>query len=184
MEAQATTQSETVRENGKTSDVQMLQFLTFTLGKEEYGVDIMRVREVKGWTNTTRLPNMPSYIRGVLNLRGMILPIFDLRTRFGGKLTDATEKHVVVIIAVAERIIGVLADSVSDIITVKGNDIKPAPSIDNDLKSQFVNGLIALEDRMVVLLDMEKLIDENLVEMVSHAAEDIDQPPPSEETKH
>lgn len=146
---------------------QMVQFLTFTLGDEEYGVDIMRIREVKGWTNATRLPNMPNYIRGVLNLRGMILPIFDLRTRFTGEPTNATEEHVIVIIAVKDRIVGVLADSVSDIITIGSHEIKPAPSMENDLESQFVNGLIAREDRMVVLLDMEKLIDDEIINLAT-----------------
>ena len=144
----------------------MQQFLTFTLGEEEYGVDIMQVREVKGWVETTRLPNEPQYVRGVLNLRGMILPIFDLRARFTGALTEATPKHVIVILAVKERIVGVLADSVSDIITVNAQDIKPAPDMDgNGQEHIFINGLIALEDRMVVLLDMDHLIDGQLSDL-------------------
>lgn len=148
-----------------------VQFLTFTLGDEEYGVDIMQVREVKGWTDATRLPNTPKYVRGVLNLRGMILPIFDLRTRFTGELTHATEKHVIVIIAVGSRIIGILADSVSDIITINSKEIKPAPSMDSsDVDSRFVDGLIAIENRMVVLLDMEKLIDTKIIDQVTSSS--------------
>jgi purine-binding chemotaxis protein CheW len=104
------------------------QFLTFTIDEAEYGVDIMSVREVKGWSDTTRLPNRPEHIRGVLNLRGVIIPIFDLRARFSQGLTQATEKHVVVILAIGSRIAGVLVDAVSDILTVGVDEIKPAPS--------------------------------------------------------
>lgn len=148
------------------------QFLTFTLGEEEYGVDIMKVREVKGWTHVTRLPNAPEYVRGVVNLRGMILPIIDLRTRFSGERTEATEKHVIVIIAVGDRIIGVLADSVSDIITIGEREIKPAPDTQQGGSASvhehgFIDGLIALEDRMVVLLDMARLIGKDAASLAA-----------------
>lgn len=135
------------------------QFLTYTVGDEEYGVDIMKVREVKGWTETTRLPSSPEYMRGVLNLRGVVIPIFDLRARFGGGLTEATDKHVVVILAVGDRTIGLLVDTVSDILTVETEEIKDAPDREGSLDKQFITGLIAVEDRMVVLLDVEKLVD-------------------------
>lgn len=138
------------------------QFLTFTIDKAEYGVDIMTVREVKGWTETTRLPNRPEYIRGVLNLRGVIIPIFDLRARFGAGITQATDKHVVVILAVGARIAGVLVDAVSDILTVGRGDVKPPPSDNVDMADQFIRGLIPVEDRMVVLLDIEKLLSVDL----------------------
>ncbi len=141
------------------------QFLTFTLGAEEYGVDIMMVREVKGWTETTRLPNTPEYIRGVLNLRGIIIPIFDLRARFTGQLTNPDAKNVVVILAVGDRTIGILADTVSDILTVGSDEIKPAPETDNAVDKHFVSGLIAVEGRMVVLLDIGKLLDPHDLEI-------------------
>ena len=164
------TPAETRHSHDAADDQETVQFLTFTLGDEEYGVDIMQVREVKGWSNTTRLPNSPHYVRGVLNLRGMILPIFDLRARFTGELTDATEKHVVVIIAVSNRIIGILADSVSDIITIKHNEIKPAPAMDNGVEAHFINGLIAVEERMVVLLEIDRLLDPSLIEEITENA--------------
>jgi purine-binding chemotaxis protein CheW len=138
---------------------QYLQFLTFKLDDEEYGVDIMQVREVKGWVPTTRLPNTPDYMRGVLNLRGNIIPIFDLRKRFIGQLTTATEKHVVVIMAIRQRTAGILVDTVSDILTIQSQEIKSAPTADNPVDQRFVKGLIAVEARMVVLLEMEKLLD-------------------------
>lgn len=138
------------------------QFLTYTLGAEEYGVDIMMVREVKGWADVTRLPNTPDYLRGVLNLRGIVIPIFDLRARFGGPLTEATEKHVVVILAVGGRTIGLLVDAVSDILTVENEEIKPAPESDISIDQRFIAGLIAAPERMVVLLDMAALLAHDL----------------------
>lgn len=138
------------------------QFLSFTIGPEEYGVDIMLVREVKGWSETTRLPNTPDFMRGVLNLRGIIVPIFDLRARFTGTRTDATEKHVIIIVAVGERTAGILVDTVSDILTVPSGDIKPAPSGETTTDERFVTGLIAIEGRMVVILEMEKLFDSDM----------------------
>lgn len=135
------------------------QFLTFTVHQEEYGVDIMTVREIKGWSETTRLPNSPDFMRGVMNLRGLIVPIFDLRTRFSFGLTETTTKHVVIILAVGERNIGILVDTVSDILEVKQEQIKPAPAGKTQVDSAFISGLISINDRMVVLLDVERLFD-------------------------
>ncbi len=153
------------------ASAETVQFLTFTLGKEEYGVDIMMVREVKGWSETTRLPNTPAYMRGVLNLRGIIIPIFDLRARFTGAVTDASEKHVVVILAVGTRTVGILVDTVSDILTVNMADIKDAPDSHMAAPERFVNGLIAFDGRMVVLLDISLLLsaDEGLMDTAQHA---------------
>lgn len=144
------------------NSAEQVQFLTFTLGEEEYGVDIMMVREVKGWSDTTRLPNMPAYMRGVLNLRGIIIPIFDLRARFTGVLTEATEKHVVVILAVGSRTIGLLVDTVSDILTVNTADIKVAPENQTQAPEKFVSGLLAFDGRMVVLLHIEVLLSADM----------------------
>ena len=144
------------------------QFLTFTVEREEYGVDIMTVREIKGWTETTRLPNAPEFMRGVMNLRGLIIPIFDLRTRFNRGLTEATAKHVVIILAVGERNIGILVDTVSDILDASADQIKPAPNSDargdTQLDANFISGLISLEDRMVVLLNVDHLFDIQTIE--------------------
>lgn len=135
------------------------QFLTFTIGAEEYGVDIMTVREIKGWTETTRLPNTPDFMRGVMNLRGLIIPIFDLRTRFHLGHTEATSKHVIIILALGERNIGILVDAVSDILDASADAIKPAPSRENEKEMQCVSGLISHQERMVVLLDVEHLFE-------------------------
>jgi purine-binding chemotaxis protein CheW len=139
------------------------QFLTFTLSSEEYGVDIMTVREIKGWTETTRLPNSPDFMRGVMNLRGLIIPIFDLRARFSHKLTEASASHVVIILAVNGRNIGVLVDTVSDILSVAEAEIKPAPQLESGANTDFINGLISLEERMVVLLSVDKLFGSEIL---------------------
>ena len=141
------------------------QFLTFTVGGEEYGVDIMTVREIKGWTETTRLPNSQEFMRGVMNLRGLIIPIFDLRSRFHMGVTEATAKHVVIILAIGERNIGILVDTVSDILDASVEQIKPAPtSGDTQVDADYISGLISIEERMVVLLDVEHLFDAQHIE--------------------
>lgn len=145
-------------------------FLTFTIGNEEYGVDIMMVREVKGWSEVTRLPGMPDYMRGVLNLRGIIIPIFDLRARFGGTLTQADHKHVVIILSVGLRTIGILVDAVSDILTVGADDIKTAPDAQTGIDERYVSGLIAVDERMVVALDIEKLLSHDILALESREA--------------
>lgn len=135
------------------------QFITFKVGDEEYGVDIMTVREIKGWTATTTLPNSASYMRGVLNLRGTIVPIYDLRSRFGHGTTSAGKTHVVVIVAVGGIIIGVLVDAVSDILTIAAADIRPVPETDRGVDQRFLTGLVTVQDRMVALLALERLFD-------------------------
>jgi purine-binding chemotaxis protein CheW len=138
------------------------QFLTFTVSGEEYGVDIMTVREIKGWSDTTRLPNTPEYMRGVMNLRGLIIPIFDLHARFTGTLTEATPKHVTIVLAAGARTVSILADAVSDILTVGSDEIKPAPDGEARADQRYIGGLIAVDQRMVVLLDIEKLLSKSL----------------------
>jgi purine-binding chemotaxis protein CheW len=133
------------------------QFITFTLGTEEYGIDIMVVREIKGWTETTMIPNAPAHVRGVINLRGVIVPIFDLRARFGAGLTLPTSMHVVIIVAAASRTVGLLVDTVSDIISVDPKAIRPIPEMGLPTEDQFLEGLVALEDRMVTLVSLAGL---------------------------
>lgn len=135
------------------------QFVTFTIDDEEYGVDIMAVREIKAWTGATKLPNAPAHMRGVINLRGLIVPVFDLRARFGQALTEATKIHVVIILAVGKRIIGVLVDAVSDILDVSAAAIQAVPKMDRTIDADFLSGLISVEDRMVALLDADALFD-------------------------
>ncbi len=140
------------------------QFVTFAIGNEEYAVDIMKVREIQAWTEVTVLPNQPSYMRGVLNLRGIIVPIFDLRCRFGQGTTDATSIHVVVIVAVKDRIIGILVDRVSDILTVEGDEIRKVPDLDDRQDEEHIVGLVTAGERMVALLDIASLFHSEIIE--------------------
>jgi purine-binding chemotaxis protein CheW len=134
------------------------QFITFTLGDAEYGVDIMAVREIKGWTQTTSIPNAPRFIHGVINLRGIIVPIMDLRARFGMELTTPTRLHVVIIINIGARTTGLLVDAVSDIISVPPDAIRPIPDMGADAGERVLTGLVAMEDRMVALVALAELI--------------------------
>jgi purine-binding chemotaxis protein CheW len=133
------------------------QFISFRVGEEEFAIDIMAVREIKGWTETTTLPNQPEYLLGILNLRGTIVPIFDLRCRFGMGLTTASRMHVVIIVSVLDRTIGLLVDAVSDILTVQSVAIRPIPDMDRAGAAQFLSGIITINDSMVVLLSLDKL---------------------------
>ena len=133
------------------------QYVTFLVGDRAYGVDIVAVREIKQWSPTTALPNQPHYMRGVLNLRGTIVPVHDLRARFGDPLTDASETHVVVIVWIGEQTVGVLVDAVSDIITVATEEIRPVPTGDGELYQSAIGGRVTAESGMVALLDLDKL---------------------------
>jgi len=145
------------------------QYLTFTVDREEYGVNIIQVREIKAWSHITRLPNTPEYMLGVMNLRGTIIPIFDLRARFGKERVAVNPKNVVIIVALESRMIGILVETVSDIIDADPSNIQPPPTIDGDEKSHLVDGLISLEGRMVVLLDIEQLFDQETLDRAATA---------------
>jgi len=136
------------------------QFITFTIGTEEYGIDIMAVREIKGWTETTTMPKAPLHVRGVINLRGIIIPIYDLRARFGMGLTETTKTHVIIIISVGSRIVGILVDAVSDILSIDRDAIHPPPEMDHKTEDWFIDGLVALGERMVTLVSLDRLISE------------------------
>ncbi|MBV8059981.1 MAG: purine-binding chemotaxis protein CheW [Alphaproteobacteria bacterium] len=153
-----------------------VQFLTFRVDDAEYGVDIMSVREIKGWTAETRLPNTPDYMRGVINLRGSIIPIFDLRCRFDHGLTQAHAKNVVVILAVGHRNIGILVDAVSDIVTVESGAIKHTPQeASHGIKERFVDGLISFEERMIILLNIVQLFTADAEALSQHIAPETQQ---------
>jgi purine-binding chemotaxis protein CheW len=143
------------------------QYLTFTVGAEEYGVEIMTVREIRQWAPATRIPNTPKFMLGVMNLRGAIIPIFDLRARFSGEMTEANTKNVIIIVALSTRLIGILVDTVSDIVDANEGDMKPPPSVELNVDERYVDGLISLEDRMIVILDVEHLFDAQTLKEVA-----------------
>jgi len=137
--------------------VETAQFITFTIGAEEYGIDIMVIREIKGWSETTPIPKAPQHMRGVINLRGVIVPIFDLRARFGMGLTDPTRMHVVIIVDAGARTVGLLVDAVSDIIAVEPGAVRPVPDLGLAADDSLLQGLVPLDDRMVTLVSLDGL---------------------------
>ncbi|MCB2081890.1 MAG: purine-binding chemotaxis protein CheW [Hyphomicrobiales bacterium] len=148
------------------------QFLTFSVENSVYALDIMTVREIKGWTEATRIPNSPEYMRGVINLRGVVIPVYDLKCRFGNGTTEADDKNVVIYIAAGGRTLGILVDAVSDILTVKASQVRPAPSSspDIDIDDAYVSGLIGLEENMVIVLDVEHLVSSSVTDKVAAAS--------------
>jgi purine-binding chemotaxis protein CheW len=137
------------------------QFLTFQLGEELYGVDILRVQEIKGYTAVTRIPNTPAHIKGVLNLRGTIVPIVELRTKFGMPTIDYTMFTVIVVVVVREKIMGLVVDAVSDVLNIDKKDIQPAPQFGAKVDVSFLNGIGKSGDKLVALLDMDRLLSDN-----------------------
>lgn len=135
------------------------QFITFRSNGQEFAADIMTIREIRGWTPTTPLPNAPEFVRGVINLRGVVLPVIDLRARLGHGVTETNAKHVIIVVKVADRIIGLLVDAVSDIITPEAGDIQPTPDLARDADSAFVEGIAVIDEKMITILSMEHLLD-------------------------
>ena len=141
-----------------TVDEEVRQYITFTVGSEEYGVGILAVREIRGWAQENKLPNLPPHVRGVINLRGTIIPILDLRARFGGSMTEATKTHVVVVVMVGNTTWGLLVDAISDILTVGRDQVRPVPAMDaGEQQARYLTGLFTVEQRMVTLLDVARL---------------------------
>jgi purine-binding chemotaxis protein CheW len=134
------------------------EFLSFRLGSEEYGIDILKVQEIRGYDAVTRIANTPEFLKGVINLRGTIVPIVDLRIKFGLGNPTYDEFTVVIILNVASRIVGVVVDSVSDVLTLSDEQMRPAPEFSASLDTQYVTGLGAIDERMLILVDIEKLI--------------------------
>lgn len=134
------------------------QFLTFSLGDELYGVDILRVQEIKGYTAVTKIPNTPSHIKGVLNLRGTIVPIVELRTKFGMPTIDYTAFTVIIVVVVQDKVMGLVVDAVSDVLDIERNDIQAAPDFGSKVDVTFLNGVGKSGDKLVSLLDIDRLL--------------------------
>ena len=142
----------------------MRQLVCFTIGDETYGIDIRAVREIRAWSATTVLPNAPDFVRGVINLRGTVVPILDLRARFGMPRTEPTKYNVVIIVSVSARIVGILVDAVSDIITINEDEIRPMPDMEQVSGLGFMEGLITVGDRMVGLIGLERMFSGRMLE--------------------
>jgi purine-binding chemotaxis protein CheW len=148
--------------SGVASDISAApkQLISFAIGDDQYGVDIRAVREIKGWTAITPLPGQPEYVRGVLNLRGVIIPIIDLRCRFGQGLTSVTPLHIVIVVQIAAKAVGLLADRVLDIVSLDGVEIKPVPKVAQSQRANFLSGLVTSDDAMIALIDLPNLLSQ------------------------
>jgi purine-binding chemotaxis protein CheW len=135
------------------------EFLTFRLGAEEYGVDILKVQEIRSWEPPTVIASAPAFVKGVIDLRGAIVPIFDLRLRFGLGEPRYDRSTVVIILNLAQRVIGIVVDAVSDVVALAAQQIRPAPQLGGALDTGFITGLGALGDRMLILTDIERLMN-------------------------
>lgn len=134
------------------------EFLVFTLGDEQYGIDILKVREIRGYENVTTIANTPDFIKGVINLRGVIVPVIDLRIKFALEMAEYGDQTVMIIVDIGDRIVGMVVDSVSDVMTLTADQIKPAPTMGMSLSSDYIAGLGSIEDRMIVLMDVDALL--------------------------
>ena len=134
------------------------QFISFAIGNDQYGVDIMAVREIKGWSQITYLPRQPDYMRGVLNLRGVMVPIIDLRCRFGQGMTEATPLHIVIVVQIGTRHVGILADRVLDIVATNASQIQTVPRVAETSRADFLAGLVTIESGMIALIDLSRLL--------------------------
>ncbi len=147
-----------------------LEFLAFTLGKEEYGIDIQKVQELRGYETVTRIANAPVFVKGVMSLRGIIVPVIDMRIRFQLGEPTYDQFTVVVILNIGARVVGMVVDSVSDVTTLTREQIKPAPEMGSTFEAGHLIGLGTLESRMLILIDIEKMMsspDMGLVEKLA-----------------
>ena len=142
------------------------EFLIFTLGDEEYGIDILKVQEIRGYDHVTRIANTPSFIKGVTNLRGVIVPILDMRIKFLQNNVAYNENTVVIVLNLKNRVVGIVVDGVSDVLALSKDDIRAAPEFTVTLATEYLTGLGARGDRMLILVDIEKLLSSDEMALV------------------
>jgi len=140
------------------------EFIAFRVGVQEFCIDIMSVREIRGWTPATALPHAPSYVRGVINLRGSVLPIIDLAERLGFAATDASARQVIIVVQVGSQIIGLLVDAVSDILTLSTEMIQATPDVATNVVLDFVRGMLAIDGRMIGLIELDSIMSDEVEE--------------------
>ena len=146
------------------------EFLTFTLGSEEYGIDILKVQEIRGYDAVTAIANTPDFIKGVINLRGIIVPIVDMRIKFHLGHVEYNQFTVVIILNVAHRVVGMVVDGVSDVLTLTPEQIRPSPEFGSAINTQYVMGLGTVDERMLILVDIEKLMTSQDMELTDQVA--------------
>jgi purine-binding chemotaxis protein CheW len=157
--------------NEQTATGASRELLTFTLGSEEYGIDILKVQEIRGYEAVTTIANAPEFIKGVINLRGIIVPVVDMRIKFNLGSVTYNETTVVIILNVVGRVVGMVVDGVSDVTTLKADEIKPPPEFGSGLDTQYLQGLGTVDERMIILVDIEKLMSSRDMELIETAEE-------------
>ena len=146
------------------------EFLIFTLGNEEYGIDILKVQEIRGYDQVTRIANTPAFIKGVTNLRGVIVPIIDLRVKFAQQDVSYDENTVVIVLNFGQRVVGIVVDGVSDVLSLTAEQIRPAPEFAVTLATEYLTGLGSIGERMLILVDIEKLLSSEEMSLVDNVA--------------
>ena len=143
---------------GRTAAHNSAEYLTFRLGAEEYGIDILRVQEIRSYEEPTRIANAPHFIKGVVNLRGVIVPVVDLRIKLGCEKVEYNGFTVVIVLNVRGRVVGAVVDSVSDVLELASELIKPAPEMNTSMDTSFITGIASVGERMLILMDIEALM--------------------------
>lgn len=147
------------------------EYLVFTLGDEEYGIEILKVQEIRGYERITRIANAPDFISGVTNLRGVIVPIVDLRVKFDFNTTVLDKDTVIIVLTLTNRVVGIVVDGVSDVLSLAAEQIRPAPEFSVTLSTEYLQGLGAIDERMLILVDIEKLLNSQEMELVDNITE-------------
>jgi purine-binding chemotaxis protein CheW len=145
------------------------EYLTFVLGTEEYGLDILKVQEIRGYDAVTQIANTPDFIKGVVNLRGKIVPIVDLRIKFNLGKVEYDEFTVVIILSLSGRVVGIVVDGVSDVMALKEEQIRDVPSLVTSINTKYIVGLATVEEQMFILVDIEKLMSSEEMELIETA---------------
>lgn len=153
------------------ADAVAQEYLVFRLGQEEYGIEILKVQEIRGCDRVTRIPNSPDFISGVTNLRGVIVPIVDLRVRFQLPVVEDNESTVVIVLNLNDRVVGIVVDGVADVLSMTVDQIKPTPDVASVLSSRYLLGLGVLESRMIVLVNIEKLLSREELALMDEVTE-------------
>jgi purine-binding chemotaxis protein CheW len=155
-----------ISKNNNTGKSLTNQFVTFQLGAETYGISILKLNEIIAYQSCTTIPNVPSFIKGVLNLRGIVVPVIDLRERFGMELKDYDQFTVIMILDVSGRIMGLIVDAVSDVLTLNNEDIKPRPHFSTGISTEFISGMGIKDKKFIILLDIDKMLSDDELNMV------------------
>ena len=151
--------------NAYASDVD--QYLTFSLGQEEYGIEILKVQEIKGYSAITPIPNTPPHVKGVMNLRGTVVPVVDLRSKFSMETVEYTKFTVIIVVTIGAKIAGLVVDAVSDVLNIPASDIRPAPDFGSRADTRFITGMANSGEKLAVLLDVDRLLSEEDLAAVS-----------------